>query len=59
MCVYICIYSYVCMYIRRLIGLVARMFACSPGNIGSRPGRVMLKTNKMVLDTSLLNTEQY
>ena len=35
------------------------MFANGPGDLGSIPGRVILKTFKMVLDTSLLNTQQY
>ena len=43
----------------RLIGLVGRVFANGPGDLGSIPGRVIPKTLKMVLDTSLLNTEQY
>ena len=43
----------------RLIGLVGRAFANGPGDLGSIPGRVIPKTLKMVLDTSLLNTQQY
>ena len=35
------------------------MFANDPGDLGSIPGRVIPKTLKMVLDTSLLNTQQY
>ena len=42
-----------------LIGLVGRVFANSPGELGSIPGRVILKTFKTALDTSLLNTQQY
>ena len=38
------------------IGLVGRVFANSPGDQGSIPGRVIPKTLKMILDTSLLNT---
>ena len=41
------------------IGLVSRVFANSPGDLGSVPGHVIPKTLKMVLDTSLLNTQQY
>ena len=41
------------------IGLVGRVFASGPGGLGSIPGRVIPKTLKMVLDTSLLNTQQY
>ena len=40
----------------RLIGLVGRVFANGPGDVDSIPGRVIPKTLKMVLDTSLLNT---
>ena len=36
-----------------------RAFANGPGELGSIPGRVILKTFKMVLDTSLLTTRQY
>ena len=43
----------------RLIGLVGRVFANGPVDMGSIPGRVIPKTLKMVLDTSLLNTQQY
>ena len=42
-----------------LIGLVGSMFANGLGDLGSIPGRVIPKTLKMVLDTSLLNTQQY
>ena len=41
------------------IGLVGRVFANSPGDLGSIPGRVIPKILKIVLDTSLLNTQQY
>ena len=43
----------------RLIGLVGRVFAKGPGDLGSIPGHIIPKTLKMVLDTSLLNTQQY
>ena len=36
-----------------------RVFANGPGDLGSIPGRVIPKTQKMVLDTSLLNTQHY
>ena len=39
----------------QLIGLVGRVFANSLGDWGSVPGRVIPKTLKIVLDTSLLN----
>ena len=35
------------------------MFANGPGDLGSIPGRVIPKTLNMVLDTSLLNTQQF
>ena len=43
------------------IGLEGRVFANGPGDRGSIPGhvRVIPKTLKMVLDTSLLNTQRY
>ena len=41
------------------IGLVGRVFANGPGDPGSLSGRVIPKTLKMVLDTPLLNTQQY
>ena len=43
----------------RLIGLVVRVFANGPGDLGSIPGHIIPKTLKMVFDTSLLNTLQY
>ena len=43
----------------QLIGPVGRAFANGLGNLGSIPGRVIPKTLKMVLDTALLNTQQY
>ena len=36
---------------------VGRVFANDPGDPGSIPGHVIPKTFKMVLDTSLLNTQ--
>ena len=43
----------------QLIGPVGRVFANGPGDLDSIPDRVIPKTLKMVLDTSLLNTQQY
>ena len=43
----------------QLMGLVGRVFANGLGYWGSFPGRVIPKTQKMVLDTSLLNTQHY
>ena len=42
-----------------LIDQVGRVFANGPGGIGSILGRVILKILKMVLDTSLPNTQHY
>ena len=41
------------------ISLAVRVFANGPGDLGSIPGRVIPKTQKMVLDASLLNTQHY
>ena len=38
---------------------IVRVFANGPGDLGSIPGRVIPKTQKMVLDASLLNTQHY
>ena len=42
-----------------LIGVVGRVFANGPRELGSIPGRIIPKTLKMVLDTSFLNTQRY
>ena len=42
-----------------IIGPVGRVFANDPGDLGSIPGQVIPKTLKMVLDTTLLNPQQY
>ena len=41
------------------IGPVSRVFANDLEDLGSIPGRVIPKALKIVLDTSLLNTQQY
>ena len=41
------------------IGIMVSVFANGPGDLGSIPGRVMPKTQKMVLDATLLNTQHY
>ena len=53
------VFGYLCYSISILIGLVARVFGSGPGDLGSILGRVIPKTFKMVLDTSLLNTQEY
>ena len=41
------------------IGIMVRVFANGLGDLGSIPGRVIPKTQKMVLEASLLNTQHY
>ena len=53
------IFSTLFVLIIRLIGLLGRVFARVSGDLGSIPGRVIPKTLKMILDTYLLNTQQY
>ena len=43
----------------QLIGLVGRVFTNGPEDLGSIPGHVIPKNLKLVLDASLLNTQQY
>ena len=50
------IYIYIYIYIT---GSLGRVFANGLEDLGSIPGRVTPKTLKMVLDTSLINTQQY
>ena len=39
------------------LGLISRVFAKASGDRGSVPGRVKPKTQKIVLDAALLNTQ--
>ena len=39
--------------------LIRAMFANGPEDLSSIPGHVIPKTSQMILDTSLLNTQQY
>ena len=41
------------------LGVPYRVFANGPGDLDSIPGRVIPKTQKMVLDASLLSTQHY
>ena len=41
------------------IGMMVRVFANGPGDLGSIPDRVILKTQTMVPDVSFLNTQHY
>ena len=43
----------------RAIGLIRRVFANGSGDLGSILCRIILKTQKMVLDAALLNTQHY
>ena len=43
----------------QLIGLMGRMFNNGPGDWGLIPGQIILKTQKIVLDTALLNIQHY
>ena len=52
-------HTYIYIYIYRLIGLVGRVFTNGPRDLGSILGRVIPKTLKIVLDTSLPNTQPY
>ena len=53
-------YIHILFHIHKLyIRLVGRMFTNGLEDLGSIPGHVIPKTLKMVLDTSLLNTQQY
>ena len=57
---YIYIYIYIYIYSPVPdIGPAVRVFANGPGDLGSIPGRVIPKTLKMELDTTLLNTQHY
>ena len=52
---------FVCLFVYSTsdVGIMVRVFINSPGDLGSIPGRVIQKTQKMVLDTTLLNTHHY
>ena len=45
--------------LQRKVGIMVRVFPNSLVDLGSIPGRVIPKTQKMVLDSSLLNTQHY
>ena len=53
------IYIYIYIYKNQLISLVVSVFAYGPVDRGSIPGQVIPKSQKMVLDTTLLNTRLY
>ena len=41
------------------IGIMVRVFANGPADLGSIPGLVIPETQKMVLDATLFNTQYY
>ena len=47
------------MFIHQTIGLMSRLLANGLEDHGSIPGRVLPKTQKIVLDATLLNTQHY
>ena len=51
------VYVYISIYIMWVPAV--RVFANGTGDLGSIPGRVIPKTLKMELDTTLLNTQYY
>ena len=57
-CVRVCVYQ---MYakVNSIFILVGRVFTISPGDRGSILGRVIQKTQKMVLDAAWLNNKHY
>ena len=46
-------------FVLAIVGLVSRVFANDPEDLGSIPGHVIPKTLQMILDTALLNTQRY
>ena len=58
--IYINIYIYIYIYIyNRSICPMGSVFANGQGDCSSIPGQVISKTQKMILDDSLLNTQHY
>ena len=48
---------YTCTY--QPIGIMVRVFGNGPGDLGSILGQIIPKTQKMVFDASLWNTQHY
>ena len=42
-----------------MFGIMSRVFDNGPGNRGTIPARVIPKTQKMVVDAALINTQHY
>ena len=57
LCEFLYYFKYLCILYAQVV--VGRVFTNGPGDLCSIPSRVIPKTQKMVLDTSLLNTQQY
>ena len=51
--------GYLCLYNYRAICQMSRVFANGPGDCGSIQGQFIPKTQKMVLDAALFNTQHY
>ena len=51
--------TFIYLILNRVIGLMSRVFTNCPGDQCSIPGQVVPKTQKMVLDPALLNTQPY
>ena len=56
---FFCTFYYFIIILSRFIGLVGRVFANGSGDLRSVPGHVIPNTFKMVLNASLINTQQY
>ena len=46
-------------FFNRAIGLMSRVFEYGPGHRDSIPDRIIPKTQKMVLDATIFNTQHY
>ena len=46
-------------FVLNIIGIIITVFVSGPGDQGSIPHQVILKSQKMVLDASLLDTHHY
>ena len=53
------LYIFLCLRHLPDIGMMVRVFANGQGDWGSIPGWLIPKTQKMVLDATLLNTQHY
>ena len=58
-CCYVTITKYIYICLNRVIGLMGRVSSNALGDWGSIPDRVIPKTQKMVLDATLLSTHHY